>query len=45
VQIREAMYKHFDDIFSGKATVADAFKGIEDDSNALLKRFHDTYTN
>lgn len=43
VQIREVMYKHYDNIFSGKATVDEAFKAIEEESNALLVRFHDTY--
>ena len=43
VQIREVMYRHFDDIFSGKASVPDAFAAMETESNALLKRFHDTY--
>ena len=43
VQIREVMYKHYDNIFSGKSTVEEAFAGIEKESNALLKRFHDTY--
>jgi len=43
VQIREVMYKHYDDIFSGKASVEDAFAAMETESNALLKRFSDTY--
>lgn len=43
VQIREVMYKHYDDIFSGKASVDDAFAAMETESNALLKRFNDTY--
>lgn len=43
VQIRDVMYKHFDDIFSGSASVDDAFAAMEDESNALLKRFNDTY--
>ena len=43
VQIREVMFKHFDDIFSGKTSVEEAFAGIEKESNLLLKRFHDTY--
>jgi sn-glycerol 3-phosphate transport system substrate-binding protein len=43
VQIREVMYRHYDDIFSGKATVAEAFAAIEKESNELLVRFHDTY--
>jgi sn-glycerol 3-phosphate transport system substrate-binding protein len=43
VQIREVMYKHYDNIFSGKESVADAFAAIEKESNALLVRFADTY--
>lgn len=43
VQIREVMYKHFDDIFSGSASVEDAFAAMEKESNALLLRFNDTY--
>ncbi len=43
VQIREVMYKHFDDIFSGSASVDDAFAAMEKESNALLVRFNDTY--
>ncbi len=43
VQIRDVMYKHFDDIFSGKASVDDAFSAMESESNALLERFHATY--
>jgi len=43
VQIREVMYKHFDNIFSGKETVDEAFQGIQDEANALLKRFAATY--
>ena len=43
VQIRDVMYKHFDDIFSGKASVDDAFDAMESESNALLERFHATY--
>ena len=43
VQIREVMYSNFEDIFSGKASIDDAFAAIEKDSNALLKRFADTY--
>ena len=43
VQIRDVMYKHFDDIFSGSASVDDAFAAMETESNALLKRFNDTY--
>jgi sn-glycerol 3-phosphate transport system substrate-binding protein len=43
VQIRDVMYKNFDNIFSGKASVDDAFKAMETEANALLVRFHDTY--
>ncbi len=43
VQIREVMYKHFDNIFSGSASVDDAFAAMEKESNALLVRFNDTY--
>ncbi len=43
VQIRDVMYKHFDDIFSGDASVDEAFAAMEKESNALLVRFSDTY--
>lgn len=43
VQIRDVMYKHYDDIFSGAASVDDAFAAMESESNDLLKRFADTY--
>ena len=43
VQIRDVMYKHFDDIFSGSASVDDAFAAMEKESNELLVRFSDTY--
>ncbi len=43
VQIREVMYKHFDDIFAGNASVDEAFAAIESESNDLLARFHATY--
>ena len=43
VQIRDVMYKHFDDIFAGNASVDDAFAAIEEESNQLLERFHATY--
>ncbi len=43
VQIRDVMYKHYDDIFSGDATVDEAFAAMEKESNALLERFNDTY--
>ena len=43
VQIRDVMYKHYDDIFSGTATVDEAFTAMEKESNELLVRFNDTY--
>lgn len=43
VQIREVMYKNFDNIFSGDATVDEAFAAMEEESNALLERFSATY--
>ena len=43
VQIREVMYKHYDDIFSGNASVDDAFAAIESESNDLLERFDATF--
>ncbi len=39
VQIREAMYKQYDNIFSGASTVDAAFDAMEEESNALLDRF------
>ncbi len=39
VQIREAMYKQYDNIFSGASTVDAAFGAMEEESNALLERF------
>lgn len=42
VQIREVMYKQFDNILSGSSTVDEAFDKIEKESNALLVRFNDT---
>jgi sn-glycerol 3-phosphate transport system substrate-binding protein len=39
VQIREAMYKQYENIFSGASTVDAAFEAMEKESNALLKRF------
>ncbi len=39
VQIREAMYKQYDNIFSGASTVDAAFDAMEEESNALLERF------
>lgn len=43
VQIRDVMYKNFEDIFSGNATVDDAFAAMEEESNGLLERFNATY--
>lgn len=43
VQIRDVMYKHYDDIFSGAASVEDAFVAMEKESNDLLERFSATY--
>lgn len=43
VQIREVMYKNFDNIFSGNATVDEAFAAMEEESNELLERFSATY--
>ena len=43
VQIREVMYKKYDDIFSGKSSVEKAFSEMETESNALLERFAATY--
>ncbi|WP_300031596.1 extracellular solute-binding protein [uncultured Roseobacter sp.] len=43
VQIRDVMYKHYEDIFSGEATVDEAFSKIESEANDLLARFNDTY--
>ena len=40
VQIREAMYKQYDNIFSGASTVDAAFEAMEKESNALLDRFN-----
>ncbi|MDA8747867.1 extracellular solute-binding protein [Litoreibacter sp.] len=40
VQIREAMYKQYDNIFSGSSTVDAAFDEMEKESNALLDRFN-----
>jgi len=40
VQIREAMYKQYDNIFSGASSVEDAFEAMEEESNALLDRFN-----
>jgi sn-glycerol 3-phosphate transport system substrate-binding protein len=43
VQIREVMYKNFENIFSGDATVDEAFAAMEEESNELLERFNATY--
>lgn len=42
VQIREAMYNQYDNIFSGKSTVEEAFADMEKEANALLERFDAT---
>ena len=43
VQIRDVMYKHYDNIFSGESSVDEAFAAIEEESNALLERFAASY--
>lgn len=43
VQIREVMYKNFENIFSGSSTVDEAFAAMEEESNDLLERFNATY--
>lgn len=43
VQIRDVMYSKFDDIFSGKSSVDEAFGEMEEESNKLLERFAATY--
>jgi len=43
VQIREVMYSKFDDIFSGKSSVDEAFAEMTAESNKLLARFAATY--
>ena len=43
VQIRDVMYKHYDDIFAGNASVDAAFAAMETEANALLERFAATY--
>ncbi|NMM46402.1 extracellular solute-binding protein [Rhodospirillaceae bacterium KN72] len=43
VQIREVMYKHFEQLLNGDETVDAAFDGIETESDELLDRFKDTY--
>ncbi|WP_108835868.1 extracellular solute-binding protein [Tateyamaria sp. Alg231-49] len=42
VQIRDVMYNAFDDIFSGEASVDEAFAAIEKGANELLVRFDAT---
>ncbi|MBT0958474.1 extracellular solute-binding protein [Alphaproteobacteria bacterium KMM 3653] len=42
VQIREVMYAQFDNILSGSSDVDTAFDAIEEEANALLKRFNDS---
>lgn len=43
VQIRDVMYSKFDNIFSGKSSVDEAFGEMEAESNKLLERFAATY--
>jgi sn-glycerol 3-phosphate transport system substrate-binding protein len=43
-QIRNVIYDEVDKIMSGDESVDDAFNTIETQGNALLKRFHDTYS-
>ena len=43
VQIREVMYSKFDNIFSGKSSVDEAFAEMTAESNKLLARFAATY--
>lgn len=43
VQIREVMYKNYEQLLNGEASVDEAFQAIESESNELLDRFHDTY--
>ncbi|MCR9221047.1 MAG: extracellular solute-binding protein [Alphaproteobacteria bacterium] len=43
VQIREVMYKYYDQMLSGEITVEEGFEKIEAEANQLLDRFHDTY--
>lgn len=45
VQIREVIYREVDKMMNGEATIDQAFATIEEEGNALLKRFHDTYSN
>ncbi|MFK7869174.1 MAG: extracellular solute-binding protein [Roseobacter sp.] len=43
VQIRDVMYEQYERIFSGEASVDDAFATMEEEANALLERFNATY--
>ena len=43
VQIRESLYKNYEQILSGDASVDSAFNNIERESNKLLSRFNKTY--
>ncbi len=43
VQIRESLFKNYEEILSGKASVDSAFNSIEKESNKLLARFKRTY--
>lgn len=45
VQIREVIYREVDKMMNGEATIDQAFATIEEEGNALLERFHDTYSN
>lgn len=44
VQIREVMYKYYDQMLSGDVSIEEGFDKIEAESNQLLDRFHDTYS-
>jgi sn-glycerol 3-phosphate transport system substrate-binding protein len=44
VQIREVMYKYYDQMLSGDVSVEEGFDRIEEEANQLLDRFHDTYS-
>ncbi len=37
------MYKNYERLLNGEASVDEAFQAIEAESNELLDRFHDTY--
>lgn len=44
VQIREVMYKYYDQMLSGDVSIEEGFDRIEEEANQLLDRFHDTYS-